>query len=213
MKKYIFCLFLVFLFISCVDNILSPEQLIPKIEVDEKNDLFIYDETSNNYQIKVNNKNYLKHNGYSIWNILGKNQKDTFQNLSVTVAKYSGVADMGYGIVFACKEDLDSTSMLAILITTGGYYCIGQVINGEFRMNKKWSYSQYLVTGYEKENKITVTHNLENNRFEIYFNNHMECEIQNTVSTFKDLGWGFVTTISPYENFDTSYVCVMYKVD
>ena len=84
-------------------------------------------------KIKVNNKNYLKHNGYSIWNILGKNQKDTFQNLSVTVAKYSGVADMGYGIVFACKEDLDSTSMLAILITTGGYYCIGQVINGEFR--------------------------------------------------------------------------------
>lgn len=213
MKKVWFIIIIIlFLLSSCANNIITPGKTLTDNIMEEKNDLFIQKETKF-YQIKTNNKAYLKGKGYSIWTILNKNESESFEPISVNVAKEDGKSDMGYGIVFAHREEENTITMLCLLINVTGEFCIGKISNGKFKIKKEWTKTLHLLQGYNIENKIDIKWNNEINRFVISFNDKYECELQNEFQTLNNLGWGLVATIAPNEDFDTSFVCVNYKVN
>ena len=131
--------------------------------------------------------------------------------MEVELTKLSGKDNMGCGIVFSAFETEQGTKkMQTVLINTNGQYTIGNISNGKFEIDKDWTYTQNLIKGYNSNN-IKIIYS-GNTNFKLFFNGHEECDFTSIRNNFTNTSYGFVATISPYEDFDSSLVWVEYKI-
>ena len=171
-------------------------------------DLFNSQDSVYSFTFKTNNKKYLSSKGYTIWSLPKTNYIDSF-SMEVELTKLSGKDNMGYGIVFSAFEtEQGIKKMQAVLINTNGQYTIGNISNGKFEIDKDWTYTQNLIKGYNTNN-IKIIYS-DNSNFKLFFNGHEECDFTSIRNNFRNTSYGFVATISPYEDFDSSLVWVEY---
>ena len=178
----------------------------------QKDDMF---KTSDNqfYVFETNNKSYLSSYGYTIWCLKKSNtNQDLF--ISAEVKKVCGSDKMGYGLVFSdFVTEQDKEKMQVILINTKGEYLIGEVENARFTVTKEWTNTSNLIQGYAAYNKISISYDRGNNLFYLYFNDQQECTFSPIINDFNNTKYGFVATIAPDENIDSSSVKIEYKLN
>lgn len=185
---------------------------------DDNNDVVIEtdwtDESSNSVRFFTNDPLCSDYNGTTFWKI-GTYQEAEMKTITVKVSKTSGYRYSGYGIIF-CVQDSDN--FLTVLIDTQRGYTAGKVVDGEytplieFSPNVYWGDSEYLTIGYGVSNEISVNYD-ESNNFTISFNGH------DNIITFNDSEapfftggyYGYIATVSPYENFPNEPVEVYFE--
>ncbi|MCX7031112.1 MAG: hypothetical protein NTU62_13480, partial [Spirochaetes bacterium] len=86
--------------------------------------------------------------------------------VTATVKKVSGAGQVGFGIVY-CYED--ENNHYRLLITTGGYYQVGEMVGGTFTALVSWTASADLNTGLGAMNDISITRDVGGN-FTVTFN-------------------------------------------
>ncbi len=92
---------------------------------------------------------------------------DESRNFSITAMLYkeSGVKNYGYGLLWGGKEQ----NYYSFLVSPGGYYSIGQVVNGKWQniTDKSWITTPTVVRGNKAFNKLAVVKLDGNYYFEI----------------------------------------------
>lgn len=191
----------------------------PFANIEQNNDLFEVSENSEvEFVFKTNNKSFIREDGYTIWCEKFENNTDNFIPIKCKVQKISGISEMGYGIIFCSKtESLTQNYLLTVLINTKQQYNVGKVKNGKFiSLSNGWNYSNVLYAG-NSVNEIEVDYindgqsynkkfKLKLNGYEIiYFSDPEQVD-----PVFKNTMSGYVASISPLEDFDTSRVEVKY---
>lgn len=211
MKSYkiFFIIFTSLIFYSCVGNVINPENEDDSRQSSQSKKIdSLFVQADKTYEFKTNNTEYLKESGYTIWTINEKNESKSYEQFKIGLSKISGRSDMGFGIIYACDEE---ETMKAVLINVLGKYCIGNIEKGKFKTTKEWTYTNHLRQNYGQINELDINFNETENRFALLINGEKECDINNDIVDFTDTGRGFVVTLAPNENFQTSYVHIKFS--
>ncbi len=212
MKKRIFIMLLTCLIISsCSGYVIGGGNTSPVEETEVIQEDLFKSEDGSSFIFKTNNKKYLKNRGYTIWSLPKTNNTDSF-GMDVDILKQSGKDNMGYGIVFSAYETQEGISkMQAILIDVNQNYIIGNISDGKFEASKSWTYTKNLNGGYNTNN-IKINFDENEKKFKLFFNGLEEPTFSSITDNFQNTSYGFVATISPYEDFDSSFVWIEYKL-
>ncbi|MCR5387129.1 MAG: hypothetical protein K6E69_08410 [Treponema sp.] len=185
---------------------------------EKKDDLFVEDEESGEYVFDVNDKKYIRKEGYTVWTELYENKSDVFEAVECRVNKEYGYTEAGYGVVFLCGEKNGKKYLMTVLINSCQKYCIGKVENNEFKMIQNWTFTSNLAGGNGGiVNRIKVeymTSGENKNKFRLLLNGEEETYFSDTDNMnpeFKGTWWGYAAVISPFDNFDISRVKVIYR--
>ena len=178
----------------------------------EDSSLFQKEEGSSVFDFETNESKYLTEYGYTLWTSEFKNESETFEPVSVKVCKISGNKDAGYGIVF-CSQEIDKKPyLLTVLITAGGFYSVGKVVDGVFNYILTSKSSSSIKSGYGVYNSIAVSYDAESKDFLLKFNGIQTDRFSVTDNlVFKESSAGFVTVISDREKFPESPVKVTFE--
>ena len=89
MKKVSFgFIFILFFFNSCNLSIKDNNPILDdpeNMEISEKTELFVYNNTINTYTFETNDKRFLSEKGYTLWSTPIINKQETFEPLAVSV--------------------------------------------------------------------------------------------------------------------------------
>lgn len=199
---------------------LSPIEEKKGIEADEpvnileESSLFIEDsEYPSRYLFETNDSKYLNEKGFTIWTTTKTNTSNGFESISVEMAKLSGRAETGFGVVFCEQQFEEKPYMLTVMINANGLYTIGKVVNGVFyHLEGNWKFSDYINKGYGLKNTICISYNNLLESFVLKINDE---EITTfTVPEkikFKGSESGYVVVISNREEFPEKAVRVEFE--
>ncbi len=186
--------------------------------LEKKDDLFINNGKNGEYVFDVNDKKYIRDDGYTVWTELYENDSDSFNSIECDVNKEYGYTEAGYGVVFLCGEKNGKKYLMTVLINSCQKYCIGKVENDEFKMIQNWTLTNNLNEGTGGIiNTIKVefmTEGVNKSKFRLLLNGIEETyfsDADNMNPEFKGTWWGYTAVISPFDNFDTSRVKIIYK--
>lgn len=188
-------------------------------QIEKTEDLFVRQGgEENKYILDVNDKKYIKGNGYTVWAEIGVNASSSFEKISCSMNKEYGDTDAGYGIIFLFSDEENKEYLLTVLINNKQKYCIGRLKDSSFSLIYNWTQTESLAGGNTGNgNKISVEYVTEgshkdkfllkiNGKEETYFS-----DSENMRPVFKNTKWGYAAVISPFENFNTSRVRITYR--
>ena len=135
-----------------------------------------------------------------------------FEPIELTLRKTSGYSSGGYGIFFSQRDRFTNLfSCLVLFINIQGEYCTGVVTERSFTYILPWTTAEFLLKGYGQNNTLTIKSENEPGTYQIYLNG-------NFTNTFEDPsenihignGHGYITVVTPMENFPSQPVTVIY---
>ena len=187
--------------------------------IERTDDLFVSQSSDENkYILVVNDKKYIKENGYTVWTEIGVNDSSSFEKITCNMNKEYGDTDAGYGIIFLFNGNENHEYLLTVLINNKQKYCIGRLKDSSFSLIQNWTKTENLTVGNTGNgNEISVeyvTEGSHENKFLLKINGKEETyftDSENMHPVFKDTKWGYAAVISPFENFDISRVRIIYR--
>ena len=184
------------------------------VNILEESSLFIEDSNnSGHYLFETNDSKYLNEKGFTIWTTNKTNSSNKFEPITVDIAKTSGRAESGFGIIFCEQQYEGKPYMLAVMINTNGLYTIGKVVNGVFfHLEGNWKFSGYINKGYGFKNRIRVSYDISKESFVLEINDEeiTTFTVPEKIS-YKDSKSGFVVVISNREEFPAKAVKVEFE--
>lgn len=188
-------------------------------QIERTDDLFVSQSSDENkYILDVNDKKYIKENGYTVWTEIGVNDSSSFEKITCNMNKEYGDTDAGYGIIFLFNGNENHEYLLTVLINNKQKYCIGRLKDSSFSLIQNWTKTENLTVGNTGNgNEISVeyvTEGSHENKFLLKINGKEETyftDSENMHPVFKDTKWGYAAVISPFDNFDISRVKVIYR--
>lgn len=160
---------------------------------------------------ETNDEKFLKKEGFTIWTTKKINETDVFEDFEVGMTKLSGTNTTGYGIVFCNQMLNDKLFMYVVMINNIQQYIIGKVVDGNFSAITNWTTDSNLNRGTGVNNLIRIEFDEQDRKFKVNLNNAIVKSF--TVETnlsFKNSKRGYVTVISPKENFPKESVKVLF---
>ena len=194
-------------------DIITPNQT----EVVEDSELFKEkektgesDSLQREFNFKTNDRKYLTSNGYTIWTTPFVQLNN--QQIEIEVEKKSGDSKTGYGLVFFRQKIEEKRDyFLTVMINTKGQYCIGKVIDGNFKFIKPWEQESCINSGLGMRNNIKIGIDSITKKVDLIINGTKvyNFEIASKIS-INNSSYGFVTVISNSENFPQKAVEIKY---
>lgn len=218
MKKWLTVAIIVFilLFPSCSPSVsmdpVSPDNTVA--EIVESFALFPETEVAGEYAFVTNKSEYIKPYGMTFWASKLVNQIP-FTQLDVSLYKVSGNYLAGYGLIFChgLRGDPLIETMLVIMINQNQEFIIGKVIEDRFTAVVPWTYSNFLVNGYSQENRVKISFDRNSEEFFLYINNSLQIVFTDNEEPLHQSGSsGFLTVISPLDNFPQIPVEIIFQV-
>lgn len=159
------------------------------------------------YQFASNDKQYCGYAFWFYWNN-GLHMTNGGTIIEAQVKKLSGAKNFGYGLIFGYTNN----NSYQLLINYWGWYCLLTRMGNTFNMLMDWSFSPYLITGYNKINTIKVSNN-NSGFYDIYFNDIFVNRTSSIMLT-EGTGLGFISSIgySSNENFPMEPVDCRFKL-
>lgn len=187
----------------------------PEIPTDnhvaEHSELFV-DKGDGAITFETNDGAYVSPTGYTLWTPNGATQ-EPFVERETKLTKLSGDDIAGYGIVI-CQYDTGDPyvgmTMLVLMIRTDGDYIVGEVNGSTFTALFPWTPSAALVSGYNQANTVKVA--LESGEFVVSINGTEVKRFRDEAEPYHTHGAdGYLTVISPYEDFPEVPVKVLFQ--
>jgi hypothetical protein len=208
-------LFVIFIF-SCTPVVPSDSENpdVPFTALEQSSALFPETGQPGEYQFFSNDSSHLQPYGMSFWTKKLVNQ-DPFSQLDISLHKISGNSLAGYGVIFChgLRGDPAVETMLLIMINLNREYIIGEVEGDSFSTLIPWTYSEFLVSGYNQENRILITYDALEEEFDLSINGYFIISFSDNEEPVHASGnSGFVTVISPLDIFPEKPVEILFQV-
>ena len=117
-------------------------------QIERTDDLFVNQNgDENKYILDVNDKKYIKENGYTVWTEIGVNDSSSFEKITCNMNKEYGDTDAGYGIIFLFNSNENHEYLLTVLINNKQKYCIGRLKDSSFSLIQNWTKTENLTVG------------------------------------------------------------------
>jgi hypothetical protein len=183
--------------------------------VQQQDNLFVVQQNGE-YDFSTNDSAYQGTNGFTFWALPLPGQTP-FTQRDVTLAKSSGNAYAGYGIVF-CQYDTGNPilgeTMLVVMINNQQQYSVGEATGSTYTpyTSSTWVQSQYLNKGPGPTNTVNVTRDSSSGLFTLKLNGAFAMTFHDGRIPLKTGGGdGYLAVISPQDSFPGTPVTVMYK--
>lgn len=174
----------------------------------EKAELFVEDNDA--YFFEINDTKYKTEKGYTFWTVRKTNEKTEFETVKTDVCKESGINEAGFGIVFLSQKIDGKDFLLTVMINTKGQYVIGKYMDGTFSKISDWKDCEYLNKGKGVYNRLEVSYKDESFTLKINEQKVSDFTISENVRFWRSKS-GYVAVVSPYEEFPSESVRVLFK--